>query len=395
MTAASQTPSTGDAASVTRLGPPRGLSDTVRLLILPGDGIGGEIMPEVRRIAEWFGAARGLRIDLREELLGIPAWRAHGSLMRDETWAEILAADAVLFGAIGSHEYPALIPAHARQDPLMRLRGELELFINLRPIRLMPALADVSPLRAEVALGTDLLVVREFTGDIYFGTPRGITTDAGGRRCAFNTMAYTDVEIERIARTGFDMGRARRGKVTSVDKANLLETSRLWREVVQAVHDADYPDVELSHVYVDNCAMQLVRAPRQFDVILTGNQFGDILSDGAAAAAGSIGLLPSASLGAPDANGRRRAVYEPIHGSAPDIAGRGIANPIGAILSFALCLRYTFCQPEEAARLEQAVERAVAAGARTADIAVPSTPALSTRAMGDAILRELDGSLGG
>jgi 3-isopropylmalate dehydrogenase len=364
----------------------------VRVLILPGDGIGGEIMPQVRRIVEWFVAARGLRVDLRERLFGIPAWKAHGTLMPDETWSEIVAADAILFGAIGSHEYPSLIPADKRQDQALRMRRDLDLFINLRPMRVLPALAEISPVRSDISEGTDLLIVREFAGGVYFGTPRGIEALADGTRRAVNTVVYTDTEIRRIARAAFDIARARTRKVTSVDKANVLETGRLWREVVQQLRDAEYPDVELSHMYVDNCAMQLVRAPRQFDVILTENQFGDILSDAAAAVAGSIGLIPSASFGAGNEDGSRKAIYEAIHGSAPDIAGRGIANPIGSILSFALCLRYSFGLPDEAKRLEAAVESAIRLGHRTPDIASASSRTCSTVMMTDAVINELDRS---
>lgn len=367
-----------------------------RLLILPGDGIGTEILAQTRRVVEWFAARRGLQVDLREELFGIPAWRAHGSLMRDETWAEIEGADAILFGATGSPEYDAL-PVEAREShALMRMRVELGLFINLRPVRPLPPLAGVSPLRADVLRGTDLVIVRELTGGIYMGKPRGIETVDGVRR-GFNTMVYSEPEIERIARAAFELARTRGRKVCSVDKSNVLETSRLWREVVQGLHDKDYPDIALTHLFVDNAAMQLVRAPAQFDVLLMENLFGDILSDIGAAVAGSIGMLPSASMNGmvADGQGRHRALYEPIHGSAPDIAGKGIANPCGAILSFAMCLRHTFRKPDEAALLEAAVVRAIEAGARSADIALPGTPPVSTSAMGDAILRELDAAAAG
>jgi 3-isopropylmalate dehydrogenase len=362
---------------------------TTRLLILAGDGIGPEILAQVRRVVEWFRDSAGLPIDLQEELFGMAAWRTHGSLMRDETWAAVQAADAILFGAIGSPDY-ATIPAEARKvDQLLRMRRELDLFINFRPVRLTPGLADASTLRPDVVEGTDMVLVRELAGGIYFGQPRGIGTLPDGRRQAVNTLVYAEDEIRRIARAAFELARTRAGRVCSVDKANVLETGAFWREIVQALRDETYPDVELSHMYVDNCAMQLVRAPRQFDVILTENLFGDILSDCAAMVAGSLGMLPSVSMSAEDESGRRRALYEPIHGSAPDIAGRGIANPIGAILSFALCLRYTFGLPQEAARLEAAVERAIAKGARTADIIGGGKAALSTVEMGDAVLREL------
>ncbi len=361
-----------------------------RVLILPGDGIGPEILAQTRRVVEWFAANRDLAIDLREEHFGIPAWRAHGSLLRDETWAEIEAANAILFGAIGSPEYDT-IPGAREGTGLLRMRVELDLYINLRPVRVIPALAAISPLKPEVLRGTDIVIVRELIGGLYVGTPRGIETLDGVRR-GVNTMTYSEPEIERIARAAFELARTRTGRVCSVDKSNVLETSRLWREVVQKLHDKEYRDIELSHLFVDNAAMQLVRAPAQFDVMLMENLFGDILSDIGAGIAGSIGMLPSASMNGMYAGGkgRHRALYEPIHGSAPDIAGKGIANPCGAILSFAMCLRHTFLRPDEAAFLEASVTRAVAGGARTPDIALPGGPKLSTAEMGDRILRELE-----
>jgi len=359
------------------------------LLLLAGDGIGPEIMPEVRRIAAWFADRRGVPLVLREELFGIAAWDAYGTPMRDETWDAITSADAILFGAIGSPDYDR-IPAAAKQtDQLLRMRRELDLFINLRPVKALAPLYDVSSLRSEVVAGTDMVIVRELAGGVYFGLPRGISGVEGTRR-AVNTIVYSEREICRITRAAFQLARTRGGKVCSVDKANVLETGALWRQTVQALRDADYPDVALTHMYVDNCAMQLVRAPSQFDVILTENLFGDILSDCAAMVSGSLGMLPSASLGSVAANGSRKALYEPIHGSAPDIAGKGIANPLGAIMSFAMCLTYTFHQPQEARLLEGAVAAAVAAGIRTADIALPGTEPVSTKAMTDAVLVELD-----
>jgi 3-isopropylmalate dehydrogenase len=361
-----------------------------RILILPGDGIGPDILAQTRRVAEWFASSRGLPIDLREEHFGIPAWRAHGSFLPDRTWAEIEAADAILFGAIGSPEYDT-IPGAKEGTGLLRMRVDLNLYINLRPVRAWPALAAVSPLKPDVLHGTDLVIVRELTGGIYVGKPRGIESVDGVRR-GVNTMVYGEPEIERIARAAFELARTRGGRVCSVDKANVLETSQLWREVVQTLHDAEYRDIALSHLFVDNAAMQLVRAPSQFDVLLMENLFGDILSDIGAGVAGSIGMLPSASMNGmyADGQGRHRALYEPIHGSAPDIAGKGIANPCGAILSFAMCLRHTFLRPDEAAFLEAAVIRAIETGARTADIALPGRVPASTAEMGNAILRELD-----
>jgi 3-isopropylmalate dehydrogenase len=361
-----------------------------RILILPGDGIGPEILAQTRRVVEWFATNRNLAIDLREEHFGIPAWRAHGSVLPDKTWDEIEAADAILFGAIGSPEYDT-IPGVREGTGLLRMRVELNLYINLRPVQAIPALAAISPLKPEVLRGTDVMIVRELIGGLYVGKPRGIETVDGVRR-GFNTMVYSEPEIERIARAAFALARTRSGRLCSVDKSNVLETSRLWREVVQRLHDAEYRDIELSHLFVDNAAMQLVRKPAQFDVLLMENLFGDILSDIGAAVAGSIGMLPSASMSAMYAGGegRHRALYEPIHGSAPDIAGKGIANPCGAILSFAMCLRHTFLRPDEAAFLEAAVTRAIEGGARTPDIALPGQPPVSTAQMGNRILRELD-----
>jgi 3-isopropylmalate dehydrogenase len=361
-----------------------------RILILPGDGIGPDILAQTRRVVEWFAQNRGIAIDLREEHFGIPAWRAHGSLLRDETWAEIEAADAILFGAIGSPEYDT-IPGAREGTGLLRMRTKLNLYINLRPVKALPVLAAISPIKPDVLRGTDLVIVRELTGGIYVGTPRGIET-VDGVRYGTNTMVYSEPEIERIARAAFELARTRSARVCSVDKSNVLETSRLWRDVVQRLHDTEFRDVALSHLFVDNAAMQLVRAPAQFDVLLMENLFGDILSDVGAGVAGSIGMLPSASMNGmvPGSDTRHRALYEPIHGSAPDIAGKGIANPCGAILSFAMCLRHTFVQPDEASFLEDAVTRAIAGGARTPDIASPGQPPVSTAEMGSAILLQLD-----
>ena len=365
-------------------------SRVARVLILAGDGIGSEIVAEVQRVVEWFMAKRRLAIELREELFGISAWKAYGELMRKETWDEIVAADAILFGAIGSPEYGQLPAAARKVDQLLRIRKELDLFCNLRPVRTFAALRACSTLRPDVIEGCDLMIVRELCGGIYFGTPRAREKLADGSERAVNTCMYTTAEIERIARTAFELARVRSGRVCSVDKSNVLtETGGLWRDTVQTLRDRHYPDISLSHMYVDNCAMQLVRAPKQFDVLLTENLFGDILSDCAAMVAGSLGMLPSASMGPLRPDGGRHALYEPIHGSAPDIAGKGIANPLGAIMSFALCLRYSLGLPQEADRLEGAVAAAISRGARTADIAQPRDNAISTKTMGDAVLKEL------
>jgi 3-isopropylmalate dehydrogenase len=364
-----------------------------RLLVLAGDGVGAEVTAQTRRIAEWFAERRGLRIELHEEPFGIAAWEAHGSLMRDEAWRAIEEADVILFGATGygSPDYRRIPPEERAHDWLLEIRHRLDLFTNLRPVRPSRSLLGNSTLKPDVLAGADLLIVRELAGGIYFGEPRGIGVDGDGRRVAVNTLRYGEDEIARIAREAFELARQRRGRVCSVDKANVLDVGNLWREVVAEVRDAEFPDVALDHMFVDNCAMQLVRAPAQFDVIVTENLFGDILSDCAAMVAGSLGMLPSASLGPRRADGSRQALYEPIHGSAPDIAGQGVVNPLGSILSFALCLRYSLVAPAEAELLEQAVESALARGVYTRDIAPPGARAVSTEEMGGAVLAELEG----
>jgi 3-isopropylmalate dehydrogenase len=363
----------------------------VRLLILAGDGVGSEVMAEVSRIVQWFIENRGLPVTVSEELFGMAAWNAHGNLMRDETWRAILDADAILFGAtsFGSAEYAAVPAEHKQVDWLLRIRKELDLFNNIRPVKVLPGLAGNSTLRPEIIDSADLVIVRELAGGIYFGTPRGATMQPDGIAEAVNTLRYSEPEVRRIARAAFSLARQRRRAVCNVDKANVLEVFAFWRKIVEEVHRTEFPDVELRHMYVDNCAMQLVRNPKQFDVIVTENLFGDILSDCAAMISGSLGMLPSASLSDPDDRGRRHALYEPIHGSAPDIAGKGIVNPLGAVLSFALCLRYTMELPDEAALLERAVESAVARGVFTADIAPKGKFSVSTAEMGAAVLREL------
>src|SRR6056297_1798099 len=366
---------------------------TPSLLILPGDGIGPEVMAEVRRIIDWFGAKRGIAFEVGEDLVGGAAYDAHGVPLSDATMARAQEVDAVLLGAVGGPKYDALDFSVKPERGLLRLRKEMDLFANLRPAQCFDALADFSSLKKDVVAGLDIMIVRELTSGIYFGEPRGIIQE-GNERVGINTQRYTESEIDRVARSAFELARRRSNKVCSMEKANVMESGILWREVVQKVRDTDYPDVELSHMYADNGAMQLVRAPKQFDVILTDNLFGDILSDCAAMLTGSLGMLPSASLGAPNADGRPKALYEPVHGSAPDIAGQGKANPIACILSLAMALRYSFDMLEEAVRLEGAVERVLADGVRTPDLMGPEggTP-VSTSGMGDAVLAELDASL--
>ena len=363
------------------------------LLILAGDGIGPEVMDQVKRIITWYGEKRDIKFDVSEDLVGGAAYDKHGTPLHDDTMAKAQAADAVLLGAVGGPKYDDLDFSVKPERGLLRLRKEMDLFSNLRPAQCFDALADFSSLKKELVAGLDIMIVRELTSGVYFGEPRGIF-EVDGERVGINTQRYTESEIDRVARSAFELARRRGNKVCSMEKANVMESGILWREVVQRVHDEDYPDVELSHMYADNGAMQLVRAPKQFDVIVTDNLFGDILSDCAAMLTGSLGMLPSASLGAPGENGRPKAMYEPVHGSAPDITGQGKANPIACTLSFAMALRYSFDQGDEATRLETAVERVLADGVRTADLMGPEGGIpVSTTEMGDAILAALDASL--
>jgi 3-isopropylmalate dehydrogenase len=366
---------------------------TPSLLILPGDGIGPEVMAEVRKIIAWFGDKRDLKFDVSEDLVGGIAYDAHGTPLHDDTMAKAQEADAVLLGAVGGPKYDALDFNDKPERGLLRLRKEMDLYANLRPAQCFDALANFSSLKRDVVAGLDIMIIRELTSGIYFGEPRGIFKE-GDERVGINTQRYTESEIDRVARSAFEMARRRSNKVCSMEKANVMESGVLWREVVQKVHDENYPDVELSHMYADAGAMQLCRWPKQFDVIVTDNLFGDLLSDAAAMLTGSLGMLPSASLGKPMPNGRPKALYEPVHGSAPDIAGQGKANPIACILSFAMALRYSFDQGAEADRLEQAVEQVLADGYRTADLLNTEGAAFaSTGEMGDAVTAALEASL--
>ena len=370
------------------------MASNKKLLVLPGDGIGPEVMAQVGRVAEWFGRNRAVGFDLEEDLVGGAAIDAHGTPLADATMDKALAADAVLLGAVGGPKWDELPFEQKPERGLLRLRKEMELFANLRPALCFAPLVEASTLKPEVVSGLDLMIVRELTGGVYFGEPRGIETLPDGQRRGINTQVYTTGEIRRVAAVAFELARKRGNRLCSVEKANVMESGVLWREEVTALHAESYVDVELSHMYADNCAMQLVRAPKQFDVIVTDNLFGDMLSDAAAMLTGSLGMLPSASLGAADEAGRRRALYEPVHGSAPDIAGSGKANPLACVLSFAMLLRYSFDQGAEADLLENAVEVVLASGKRTPDILQPGREAISTAAMGDAVLAELD-RLGG
>jgi 3-isopropylmalate dehydrogenase len=354
----------------------------MKLAVLAGDGIGPEIMGEALKVLDVL-RAEGESIEVERARLGGAAYDAEGHPYPPSTQRLARAADAVLLGAVGGPKYDTLPRAMRPEQGILGIRKDLGLFANLRPAMLYPELAAASTLKPEVVAGLDLMIIRELTGDIYFGQPRGRRTNAQGEDEGFDTMLYARSEIERIARVGFETARKRNRRLCSVDKANVLDTSILWREVVSALA-ADYPDVQLSHMYVDNAAMQLVRAPRQFDVIVTGNIFGDILSDEASMLAGSIGMLPSASL---DANGK--GLYEPIHGSAPDIAGTNRANPLATILSLGMMFRYTFGRAELAERIESAVRAVLAAGRRTGDIALPGEAVIGTREMGDAVVAAL------
>ncbi len=362
------------------------------LLILPGDGIGPEVMAEVRRIIDWYGEKRGLTFDVSEDLVGGSAYDKHGVPLADETMAKAQEVDALLLGAVGGPKYDDLDFSVKPERGLLRLRKEMDLFANLRPAQCFDALADFSSLKKDVIAGLDIMIVRELTSGIYFGEPRGIFTE-NNERVGVNTQRYTESEIDRVARSAFELAMKRGKKLCSMEKANVMESGILWREVVTEVAK-DYPEVELSHMYADAGGMQLARWPKQFDVIVTDNLFGDLLSDVAAMLTGSLGMLPSASLGLPMANGRPKALYEPVHGSAPDIAGQGKANPIACILSFAMALRYSFDLGEEADRLEAAIETVLAQGKRTADLLGEEgvTP-VSTTEMGDAILDALEASL--
>jgi len=361
-----------------------------KLLILPGDGIGPEVMRQVRRTLDWIARRRAIAFDVAEGLVGGASYDRHGTPLTDATMAEAMASDAVLLGAVGGPKWDGLPFEKKPERGLLRLRKDMELFANLRPAFVFDALAEASTLKTELVRGLDILIVRELTGGVYFGEPRGIETLPDGTRRGVNTQVYTTPEIQRVARVAFDLARKRGKRVCSVEKANVMESGVLWREEVQKLHDAEYPDVALGHMYADNCAMQLVRQPKQFDVIVTDNLFGDILSDCAAMLTGSLGMLPSASLGAPDATGCRRALYEPVHGSAPDIAGKDVANPLATILSLAMMLRYSFDQAAEADLVEKAIGRLLASGVRTADIMTPGARQVTTKAMGDALLQELD-----
>ena len=360
-----------------------------KILLLPGDGIGPEVIGEVKKIIKWFNENQSLDFQIEKDLVGGASYEKHKKPITDEVFYKALESEAVILGAVGGPKWDSLEFSKRPERALLKLRKELKLFANLRPAICFKQLVDASSLKPEIVSGLDIMIVRELTGGIYFGEPRGIKPIENGERKGINTHSYTSSEIIRVAKVAFELAQKRNKKLTSCEKSNVMEAGILWREEVQKVGDEDYPKIELKHMLADNCAMQLLRDPKQFDVIVTDNLFGDILSDEAAMLTGSLGLLPSASLGAKDKNGKMRSMYEPVHGSAPDIAGTGKANPIASILSFAMALRYSFDLEKEADSLENAVQSVLDQGLRTKDILSKGKKEVSTTQMGDAIISKL------
>lgn len=361
-----------------------------KILMLPGDGIGTEVMAEVRRIIDWYGTQRGFDVTIDEDLVGGCAFDAHGQAISDTAMEKAHQSDAVMLGAVGGPQWDGVAYDMRPEAGLLRLRGELGLFANLRPAICFAALADASSLKRDIIEGLDILIVRELTGGVYFGEPRGIEDLGDGQRRGVNTQVYETYEIERIARVAGDLAMKRDKRLASAEKRNVMESGLLWNEEVTRVIRNEFPELELEHVLADNCAMQLVRNPKQYDVLVTDNLFGDLLSDVAAMLTGSLGMLPSAALGAADSEGRSKAMYEPVHGSAPDIAGQGIANPIATIMSFAMALRYSFNRGQDADLLEAAVTHVLDKGIRCGDIMQPGMEKVGTVGMGDAILVSLN-----
>jgi len=360
-----------------------------KILLLPGDGIGPEVIAEVRKIIEWYNSKKSLDFEIDEALVGGASYDKHKKPITDEVFYKALESKAVILGAVGGPKWDKLDFSKKPERALLKLRKELKLFANLRPAICFKQLVNASSLKPEIVSGLDILIVRELTGGIYFGEPRGIKPSENGERKGINTHSYTSSEIIRVARVAFELAEKRNKKVTSCDKSNVMEAGLLWREEVQSLKDKEFKNIKLEHMLADNCAMQLLRNPKQFDVIVTDNLFGDILSDEAAMLTGSLGLLPSASLGAKDKNENIRSMYEPVHGSAPDIAGKGIANPIASILSFAMALKYSLNLEKEADNLNSAVQRVLDDGLRTKDILSKGTKEVSTSQMGDAIISKL------
>ncbi len=360
-----------------------------KILLLPGDGIGPEVVNEVKKIIEWFNKKKSLDFETEEGLVGGASYEKYKKPIIDEVFYKALESEAVILGAVGGPKWDNLEFSKRPERALLKLRKELKLFANLRPAICFKQLVDASSLKPEIVSGLDIMIVRELTGGIYFGEPRGIKPIENGERKGINTHSYTSGEIIRVARVAFELAQKRKNKVTSCEKSNVMEAGMLWKEEVQKVKDEEYKNVELNHMLADNCAMQLLRNPKQFDVIVTDNLFGDILSDEAAMLTGSLGLLPSASLGAKDKNGKMRSMYEPVHGSAPDITGTGKANPIATILSFAMALKYSLNLDKEADNVEQAVQSVLDEGLRTKDILSQGKKEVSTSQMGDAIISKL------
>ena len=360
-----------------------------KFLLLPGDGIGPEVVSEVKKIIDWFNKKKSLDFQTEEGLVGGASYEKHKKPITDEVFYKALESEAVILGAVGGPKWDNLEFSKRPERALLKLRKELKLFANLRPAICFKQLVDASSLKPEIVLGLDIMIVRELTGGIYFGEPRGIKPIENGERKGINTHSYTSSEIIRVAKVAFELAQKRNKKVTSCEKSNVMEAGILWREEVQKLKDEEYSNIELNHMLADNCAMQLLRNPKQFDVIVTDNLFGDILSDEAAMLTGSLGLLPSASLGKKDKNGKIRSMYEPVHGSAPDIAGTGKANPIATILSFSMALRYSLDLDKEANNLDQAVQKVLDDGLRTKDILSKGKKEVSTSQMGDAIIAKL------
>ena len=360
-----------------------------KLMVMPGDGIGPEVINETLRLVDWLAKHRSLNFDIIERDVGGKSYDLHGTPLTDEALADALGCDAVLFGAVGGPQYDDLDFEVKPERGLLTLRKELDLFANLRPAIVFPPLVEASSLKPDIVKGLDIMILRELTGGVYFAEPRGIETLPDGTKKGYDTNLYTTSEIERIGRVAFDLSRKRNGKVTSVEKANVMLSGVLWREVMTELHKNEGDDIKLEHMFADNCAMQLVRAPKQFDVIVCDNLFGDMLSDCAAMLTGSLGMLPSASLGAPNKDGLRKAMYEPVHGSAPDITGKGIANPLAQVLSFTMMLRYSFDHAEEADLIEDAVSDALSSGARTPDLGGGSKK-VSTSEMMDLVMKSMN-----
>ncbi len=360
-----------------------------KLLLLPGDGIGPEVVGEVKKIIEWLNKNKSLDFKIEEGLVGGASYEKNKNPITDEVFYKALESDAVILGAVGGPKYDKLEFSKRPERALLKLRKELKLFANLRPAICFKQLVQASSLKPEIISGLDIMIVRELTGGIYFGEPRGIEPIKNNERKGLNTHVYTSSEIQRVAKVAFELAKKRKNKVTSCDKSNVMEAGVLWREEVQALKEKDYKKIELEHMLADNCAMQLLRNPKQFDVIVTDNLFGDMLSDEAAMLTGSLGLLPSASLGEKDKNGKTRSMYEPVHGSAPDIAGKNIANPIATVLSFSMALRFSLDLDKEANLLDAAVQKVLDDGLRTKDIMSEGKKEVTTSDMGDAIISKL------